>query len=164
MSNGFPNRPGRSTFGAPLVNAKPVRNPTLNPDADIFNLAFFQIAGMGLMVPRAWVYFDGTPTARIIARAESWNPDAKTAAPYTPPVLARTSTGLYTLTYLSTYPDDSGSQVSLSPVAPVGLQVGSANVRNVAVTASGPVLTINLKEFQAGNFVAVDGQVLVWFM
>lgn len=163
MSGGFPNRPGRRTFGPILKNASPVKNPELQPDADKFNLGFFQIAGSGLMVPRAWALVDGTGgggSARLVAHAESWNPDGDQPAP----VFAYTSTGLYTLTYQASYLDDNGASVVVSPIASAGLPVDSANVRNVAVSRSGGVFTIRLKEFSAGSYSVVDGPALVWFM
>jgi hypothetical protein len=159
MSNGFPNRPSRSSFGPTLENAKPVRDPVRNPDADNFNLAFFQIAGCGLVVPRAWAFIDGAAGA-LLKNAEAWNANNANPAP----LFAKSATGVYTLTYLSTYPDDAGQTKVLAPFAPAGMAVNRSTVRDVAVSLSGTTLTINLKEFSAGVYAAVDGQVLVWFM
>jgi len=165
--NGFPNRPGRKTFGPQLKNARAIANPELEADADTFNLLFAQIAGAGLMVARAWALIDGTggsTTARIVAHAESWNPDQNTAAPYTPPQLGYTSTGIYTLTYQPTYPDDSGSAVATGILAPWAIVTGTSNVRNAVASVAGAVITVRLKEFSAGAFNVIDGPVLVGFM
>lgn len=162
MSGGFPRRPSLDSFGPQLQDTRVIRNPGAEAGSDLLNLMRFQLAGAGLMVARAWAVIDGTGgVITLAAHAESWNPKGLTAAPYTPPVAVRTSTGLYTLTYQATYPDDAGALVGLGISETWSRPLRSANVRDAATTFTGNVITVNLKEFQAGSYVAVDGRVLV---
>jgi hypothetical protein len=164
--SGFPRRPSRKTFGPTFKNERPVRNPETQASAELVNLLAFQVAGGGLMVPRAWVIFDATggpADPPIIAGAQSWNPDGNTTPEYAPPVIARTSAGLYTINYNSDYPDENGELVPIGILTAFGRPVESANVRHVACTLSGGIITARLRESDLGTgaWTSVDGKVFI---
>lgn len=152
--SGFPNRTSRKAFGPQLVNPKPITNPSTQADAGAFNLAFWQMAGAGLMVSRAWALVDGTSASAVLsANGESWNSDKSIASP----IPAYTSTGIYTLTYLPTYPDEKGNAVLFVPLFVVAIAVNSLSRRIATATFSGTVITINLRTSPADALV--DGAV-----
>lgn len=101
--SGFPLHPSRDDFGEDL---DPI--PALNPKRDIggqtFNLTWWQVAGAGLMVPRAWVLVSGSGVR--VAAAESWNPNQDGTLH---PVVARVSAGLYTVTFAASADDETGT-------------------------------------------------------
>lgn len=164
--SGFPRRPGLATFGPTLRDPIPLRNPETQVGADLLNLLKYQVAGLGLMGLRAWALIDSTGgvTPVIQARAESWNPDAKSSAPYTAPTPGRSGVGALTLAYAASYPDEKGNLVSTAITVPVAFAVNRSAVRDAAATVSGNTISVTLREFSAGAFNAVDGAVLVGFL
>lgn len=160
MSGGWPRRPGLTAFGPKMQNVRPVRNPQTDPDANVLNLYRFQVAGMGLVCCRAFASIDTSGSATLVNHGEVWNSDGSQPAP----VLARTGTGVVTLTYLATYPDDTGEAQAFSITDVAGVQSSSANVRHVAPTWSGLVITARLKEFSGGSFSAVDGRLILFIL
>ena len=107
--SGFPNRASRLDYGPEPIDRRPVTDPEKELGAGIGRLMFYQLAGCGIMVPVAWCHL--TAAAVIVSRAESWNPDAKTGAPYTAPTLTHPGAGQYTIEWAAQYPDH--DQVSL---------------------------------------------------
>ncbi|HEX4334686.1 MAG TPA: hypothetical protein VH062_02165 [Polyangiaceae bacterium] len=161
--SGSPRRPSLDSFGPQLRDQKPVTNPETQIGADMLNLVRFQLAGLGLTSFRAWALIDSTGgvTPVISARAESWNPNTKTGAPYLPPIPGRTGVGALSLQYASSYPDENGVQQSTSIVCALAFPVNRTTVRDAAASVSGSTISIALKEFGGGTFAAVDGAVLV---
>jgi len=51
--SGFPNRPSRANFGPTFQDERPVTNPEKEVSAGQVNLLFWQVAGMGLVAPKA---------------------------------------------------------------------------------------------------------------
>jgi hypothetical protein len=124
----FPIRPSRSAFGPKPKNRRPVRDPSKDLDANIADLAFWQLAGLGVVGPVAWALCTVTGTAiALTSHAEAWNPDATLAGP-TP---VRVSAGVYTVTYATQYPDKDGTlqtlNINAGIAAPQGLG-GSAHL------------------------------------
>lgn len=114
--SGYPVRPGLSDFGSTLENTYPVRDPSREVAAEIFNLTHFQVAGMGLLSPRAMIVFTpgATPVA-LVARAEAWNPDRRTTGTgYTDPTGVRNADGDYTWTWPASVPDKDGTLIPLA--------------------------------------------------
>ncbi len=112
--SGFPLRPDRASFGEVLVNAAPVRDPSRQLDAAIFNLLTWQVAGLGLLAPRALVLFTAQASPPLIARAEAWNPRGETGGQLVPPTLTRNGTGDYLVTWPSPVPDENGASQTLA--------------------------------------------------
>lgn len=107
---GFPTRSTRSAFGPRLEDRFPVVDPTKEIPASAFNLAFWQLAGLSLVTPRAIVVAKGTPSGvERSASQEAWNPDGGIV-----PQLTRESAGVYTVTYPATAKDEQGNSVSIA--------------------------------------------------
>lgn len=121
--SGFPLRISRDTFGPTLVDAWPVENPETHIPAVAFNLVFHQLAGMNAAHPVRYVLvaeYDGISAMTTLYQAEAWNPNNDQAHP----VLARSGTGVYTVTFAASYLDELG--------AAVGTQLLFASARSLA--------------------------------
>lgn len=163
--SGFPNPVSRSGFGPELRNARPVKDPAINPDATKFNLSFFQLAGCNLVVPKGIIVVEGIEDGEdshvdLIARMETWNSEGKSAGDYAPPALSYVDVGEYDITY-SPVPDADGNLISFSPRFPFGYGVNAVDILLSPCTVTGNTIRTHLKEAETG--VAVDGQVLIWF-
>lgn len=154
MGAGFPKRLVRSALGPKLRNNYPVEHPEGEIGDTQFNALFWNVAGMGLVLPRGVLVASWTGAAFVIShQAEAWNPEND--QPH--PVLARAGTGNYTYTLAASYLDEDGSAVApdikaawgqeqriytapltqytdlkawIDPIAPLVIQI-----RNVDVTA-----------------------------
>lgn len=106
----FPTRPLANDFGPEFRNLYPVENPETDADADAFgNRVRWQVAGMGLVVPRGVLVAEWSgATMDILMQEEAWNPNRLVARP----VLDRTATGVYTYTFQSSYDDKDGTAVA----------------------------------------------------
>jgi hypothetical protein len=154
--SGFPVRPARSAFGPDPENRRPVRNPKLEISADIFKLAFWQLAGMGLMVPQAWVYctISGT-TLTLASHAESWDPNQALAVPG----VTRTSQGLYAVAYPATVPDENGDQRAISLTWGIGCPQTSSSRFGIAERVDAQHFNVRVRDdagaVQDANFAAL---------
>lgn len=92
----------------------------MNPETDVpalaFNTLFHQVAGINVSsIARAFVAAHwSSPNLVVDYQAEAWNHKGAQAHP----VLARTSTGVYTLTFAATYLDENDVAVPTSIMAP----------------------------------------------
>jgi hypothetical protein len=126
---GFPTRPRRAALGPTYRNKRPVRIETEEFGATPLNLNCWLVAGAGGVVPQAWLLatFTGPSTIAVTAHREAWDPNATDDAP----TIARGSTGVYTVTYEQTYPDETGTEVSVQLyggiVAPQGNTILGGN-------------------------------------
>lgn len=111
--SGFPNRPDRDSFGPEVENTSPVRNAKRQWGADIANLVMWQTAGMGLVCPRAALWFSATATPGILARAEAWNPRRLTTAPFGDPQIEVLGDGDYLITYSTPVVDEQGAAAEI---------------------------------------------------
>lgn len=162
---GFPNRPGLSSFGPNVVNTRPVRDPSRELHADTFNLMRFQIAGMGLVVPRAFLHFTADNPAVQLARAETWNPSASTASPFDDPSITRQATGNYNVEYTSPVTDRDGNSVALSFVWGFGVVTTASLVvrKTVQVTPlSGTANAVKVAVFDAAGSLEDGNNVAIW--
>jgi len=112
--SGSPLRPDRSSFGEVFVDSTAVRDPRKQMAARIMNLLTWQVAGMGLLVPRVGLYFTCAPSPVPIARVESWNPRRESSGVYADPVMTRTGAGNYLIEYPTTVPDELGEDQAIS--------------------------------------------------
>ena len=122
--SGFPVRPDRLAFGPKPVNRYPVRDSAKELDGPtVGDLMMWQLAGCGLMVPRAMaiIAIDAFDVATLKSSAEAWDP----ASAYLP-TLAHPGFGTFTLTYAATYPDKDGVAQATNLVA------AAAFVQNVS--------------------------------
>lgn len=134
--SGFPNRPDLATFGPDAVNTRAVRDPSRELDASTWNLLRFQVAGLGIITPRAYLQFLTTAEVTISARAEAWNPRGLTSAPFTAPAITRVGAGNYNVIYASPVTDQAGASVALSFTRGLGFIVTPSAVvlKHVLVT------------------------------
>jgi hypothetical protein len=113
--SGFPNRPGLLDFGPEtLVDSRAIRNPKTELGAAFFGLVKSQLAGLGVVAPRAFLSFSASPSPAVLARSEAWNPKALTSAPFANPTLTRAATGSYNVVYTSPVTDAGGAAAALS--------------------------------------------------
>jgi hypothetical protein len=112
--SGFPTRPDRNAFGQTMQNSGAVRDPSRHLDASVWNLMAWQVAGLGLIVPRAMLYFTANASPAILARAEAWNPKREGSGAYADPGFTVNGAGDYTVAWPSSIPDELGNSLSLA--------------------------------------------------
>jgi hypothetical protein len=125
--SGWPSRILRAALGPVLSDARPVEHPEHEWASAHIELLKHQAAGHALISPRVVCLAEWTGSAFDIHwQAEAWNPRNELAHP----VLARTSTGVYTYTFPTAAAEDlDGNSVPLNlkygrcavcPADPVG--------------------------------------------
>src|SRR5688500_9328823 len=98
--SGFPTRMSRAAFGPTYVNAFKVNDPTKEIDASVYNLAFWQLAGAGLVSPRAVIFCDASGSAcTTLEQFLAWDPFHSLDLL----LWVRASTGVYTQQLEATY-------------------------------------------------------------
>ena len=109
---GFPNRIGRTSLGPALQDTWPVTDPTKAIPAASFMLAWWQLAGASLVVPRAVIGVTMSGTDPVTTyQAIAFDPDGLL------PLLEwnYVSPGRYTYSFPdSEYPDEAGNLVTVS--------------------------------------------------
>lgn len=110
--SGFPTRPTRNGFGPSLQDEYPLVDPTKEVGASALNLAFWQLAGVGLTAPLALLHctVNGGSVA-VAQQALAFDPLL------TLPLLAVTysSVGVYSLSFPSSeYADSIGALRTLT--------------------------------------------------
>lgn len=153
---GFPVRPTRAAFGPTRVNEGVPVDLTKYVTAENFNLDHWQVAGCGLVVPRAWCLLSSA--GAILAAAEAWDPDSASA-----PTPTKGSAGIYTLTYDATYPNKDGVQQATNLLfGLVAVQALGGDWVGVAVpqAANGRIVDIQLKT--AGTLTDAQHAVFLW--
>lgn len=164
---GFPLLPTRSTFGPTLEEWGKVTNPKREIGQATFNLAWWQIAALSQLVGISWI--EVSAAGARIASAEGWNPNGLIGLT---PAPARTSTGLFTVTYQGTYADEptaknpAGVQRPFAPKRPraTALGVSGGTDRDILAVASVSGLVVTVKVTVASTNVLVDAPFLleVW--
>lgn len=113
--SGFPSRFVRSHLGPKFVNTAPIEKPESQVGDAQFNAAFWQVAGMNLVLPRVALIAHYTGGQFVYGhQAEAWN--AENAQLH--PALARTGAGAYTYTFAANYLDEDGVAVATVLRAP----------------------------------------------
>ena len=116
--SGLPARPTRDDYGPEIKNTRPVRDPSRELDGEtVGTLMMHQLAGLGMVSPRAWVLCDGSAGAsvQVVSRVEGWNTKNATGAPFDPPTVTRLAVGEFAVDYNFSYPDEKGDLVSVDP-------------------------------------------------
>lgn len=113
MANGLPGVAALSTYGGIKSNGSPVEDPTVDEDAAHRNQCFADAAGMTQTACRAWCALVGHGTAPTDPASNVhgavWGNDVEDK-----PVCARTSTGLYTITFPATITDELGVEQTVN--------------------------------------------------
>lgn len=165
MSGGSPLRPDRNSFGAVMLDRGAVRDPQRDLSAQYWNLAVWQLAGLGLLAPRVGLQFTLSGTPAIISRAESWNPMRSTTGSYADPSFTVNGVGDVTVAWPTAVPDDQGN------IANIAFAYAQAFVVNtdpsvVKKAQAAPILAhpyqIRVCAFNAANTLE-DGNAVVVF-
>jgi hypothetical protein len=98
----LPDRDSIQTFGGPYADYSPVIDSSTDASSAGFNPMLSDVAMLGLPAVRAWVRFTpaGTGTPTLASHMAMWGTGAGVA-----PTIARTSTGIYTVTWPSLVAD-----------------------------------------------------------
>lgn len=150
---GSPLRPSRAAFGPRYRNRRPVLNPEKEVGEAVFNLAFWQLAGLGV-TGGAMTSTLLTAEGALVSSAESWDPDGSG----TPPVVEHLGTGIYRVTYPASVPDETGAEQMVELRAAKAYPQTTADVRAVAEVGQARFVTVHVRN-AAGTHV--DAPVLV---
>lgn len=155
---GFPTRPTRQDFGPQLKNARPIENPELQVGEETLNPALWQLAGAGLMVPRAVLIAEWTGSAmQILYQQEAWNPRNDQPKPG----LSRSSAGVYIYSFAATYLDEKGEE------RPTNILAADVKVQQQVTGITGKleefVWTVgNVVHFRFRNHGGTDADAKFW--
>jgi hypothetical protein len=114
--SGFPIRSLLQTLGTRLRDARPIEHPELEVSAERINKHEALAVAANLVIPRASIVAEWnavTSSFGILHQEEAWNVDHAQAHP----ILARTSTGIYTYTFASSYLDRDAIAVATNLVS-----------------------------------------------
>jgi hypothetical protein len=105
---GFPVRPSRAAFGPKPIDRFPVRDPARYGAANLFDLLYWQVAGLGVAGHVGFVTLtsDGTNLS-IVSSGEAWDPDGGSQ-----PTYSRSAAGTYAIQYAASYLDKDGNTVT----------------------------------------------------
>jgi len=146
--SGFPIRPGRAAFGPVPVNRYSVRDPERELDGPtVGDLMMWQIAGMGIVCPIAWVYIslDGAGVPTITSSGEAWDPNSAYL-----PALTDNGNGSYKLTYAATYPDKDAVARTTNLIAASAFVQSLTDFRSVAQVQANR-REVEVRVFNAGG-------------
>jgi hypothetical protein len=138
--SGFPARPTLDAFGPTLRNRGAVRDPTRDVGADLLNLIRWQLAGLGVCSPLAFVAatFTAPDVIAIAAEANGWQGAS--------PAIARASAGVYVVRYEATYPDKDGTLVATHFVGAHLTYAGSGKLKAEYDIAQGATINVRLSD------------------
>lgn len=163
--SGFPARPDRNAFGPTMVNQGAVRDPERHLDASAWNLMAWQVAGIGLLAPRAMIYFTLAVSPILKGRAEAWNPLRLTTGSYADPVFTVNGTGDISVAWPSSVPDENGAAQSLAFFYALAFPV-NANPATVKKAQAAPIganpYQIRVCAFNASNALEYGNDVVVF--
>lgn len=137
---GFPNRPDRTDFGPTYEDERPVEDAKREISAGIFNMDFWQLAGVGKVSPKAVLICSvGGSAVTTDEQMLAFDPNAALST------LAWTYNGAgdYDLAFSSQYPDELGNNVNLSLIAGIALAMGSSPLVGSVELTSGYELTVH---------------------
>jgi hypothetical protein len=107
---GSPNRPSRDAYGPTYINERAVRNVNKELPAEIGNLMMWQLAGAGLVLPKAKLLIDGA-TATVIFQGLTFDPNGELPAL----VVTRNGAGDYEVDFSdANFDDQDGNSVALA--------------------------------------------------
>lgn len=156
MSIGFPIRARRSSFGVTREDRAATLNPKHAFGARYANLVFWQTAGCNVTNPLAWVLVTSAGTRS--ASGEAWNSEGDDTLR---PTCAKSSTGVYTVTFAATYADMDGDQQAFTPTS-ASVSVNSTTAGMIAVwSISGSVVTVKTSD-AAGTLTDAGFHLSVW--
>lgn len=146
-------------FGLPYSNYAPVADPTTDLSASSFENLAIAAAALTHTAPRAWAVVSGAATTAgvmLVDHAAMWG-DTNAVKP----TVARVSTGAYTLTWASAYPDLNPTPAR-QVTAAVSLRTATLQMHEQGrgiVTVSGNVATVSTF---ANTTTAANKRFTVW--
>lgn len=140
----FPDRVSRSAFGPTPTNRGAIVDPERQLSAEIGDLLFWQVAGVGLTADVAWCVVDDA--GAFVVGAEAWDPRQDQADPAT----VRTGPGVYQVQYDPTVPDKDGTMRTLALRAAVASPQTTSAFFAVA-EVGGDGRTVAIKVFDAAG-------------
>jgi len=143
---GFPNRPDRTDFGPTYEDERPVQDAKREIAASIFNMDFWQLAGLGKVAPKAVLVCTVSGAVTTTDQMLAFDPNANLST------LTWTYNGVgdYDLAFSSQYPDELGNNVNLSLVGGIALATGSSPLVGSVDLTSGYELTVNFASDPSG--------------
>ncbi len=129
-----------STYGGAMANYAPVEDPTTDRDATAANQAYASAAAATHTTPRAWARFTAaasTGAMVLVAHDAVWGTSV-------PPTLARTSAGIFTVTWPATITDELGT------VQTVALRAATATYEGAVAYFAGASATVNIATINVG--------------
>lgn len=121
--SGFPNKPSRTDFGPEYENEFPVRNPKREMGEDIVNLLMWQVAGAGVVAPKAvLVVSHSGSTVTTTHQLLAFDPNSSVS----PIPWVDAGTGQYAFTFADKYPDQNGNDQNLDLKAGIAFAQGSS--------------------------------------
>src|SRR5271169_4903419 len=94
-------------FGGAKINYSDPVDDTTDRDASEVNGVFCDVAMMSRAAVRGWLRMTLSASTPTLASTTSWNTTWK-GSTSTPPVLARSTTGVFTITFPTTVNDENG--------------------------------------------------------
>jgi hypothetical protein len=147
---GYPTIPTRDAFGPTRIDDGIPPDDPRYVDASTFNLAFWQLAGLGVCSPRAYVRLSfASGVATLEEHGEAWAPNGDGVAP----TLTKTGTGAWTVEYAASYTDEQGTSAALAFRFAMPVR-NSPNDDDTAQVTISPAQQANLANFDGG--VAAD--------
>lgn len=149
---GFPNRPDRTDFGPTYEDERPVGDTKREIAASIFNMDFWQLAGLSKVAPKVVLVCSvsgGVVTTDSQMLAFDPNGSLSTLT------WTYNGAGDYDLAFSSQYPDELGNNVNLSLDGGIVLATGSSPLVGSVDLTSGYELTVNFASDPTGFVIVV---------
>jgi hypothetical protein len=156
---GFPGRPSRNEFGPTYEDEFPVENPKRELGQEVMNLNMWQLAGAGLVSPKVVITATVSgSTVTVTNQLLAWDPKQLLSNI----AIAYNSTGNYTPTFASTYPDEKGNAVATGLIGGTMLPNSAANINGVVNLTSGYEGVLYLFDADAGTPIDADFTLVIW--
>lgn len=153
-----------STYGGPYSDLLPVEDPTVEQSAAFGNRLMTDVAQMSRTSEKGWVIFPlstggaGVISASSVTAQSHWGTGSSEK-----PVVEKTATGTYTLTYAASYVDEVGTTENVVIRGPRAAVLSTTTFGFGQCTVAGSVITLKV---QSTGFVDSDlggATIMVWF-
>lgn len=142
------------TYGGPFVDAVPVDDPTTTESAGQHNRLTEDVAQATRTQPRAWVSFKTRTTNGAVTPDEGESMMGTGSAQL--PTVARTGTGLYTVTYPPSWTDALGTLETIVFKKAHGAVASTTTVGRVQCSVSANVISVLVLSNIAGTDTPSD--------
>jgi len=152
---GFPTRTNRAGFGPSMENESPVNNPKRELSGPQMNINFWNLAGCGLVIPKA--VFRCTISATTITTANqlwAFDPDSSQSTL----TMTYQQAGHYNFVFASQYPDEMATDINLSLIG--GMASHSNLVTYSSTHDGGNNVAVLTDSTQAWTVNALVGQIV----